>query len=196
MGAPLSTNLFKGLPTAPKDAAKDGDGEDGGDGDDDAGEEHEQLKHPDESSLYSLKEVKVLYMNDGKWISHGVGNLMIQEAGQNKYKVVIRADNASANYLLNTMLYAGIPIGTNGPRGVTITCIAFPPLTKKCGVCEVDFPSGSADCKAGCYSTGGCTLPGKEGQKPKPTSFALKIASPQEATELFNKLQHYLKLKA
>lgn len=78
---------------------------------------------------------------------------MIVDDGR-KARLVLRNDSASRNLLLNVFLYAELSTKRNGPNGVLFSCLANPPLSPNCVVCQARGGRASP-AAAAAASTGG-----------------------------------------
>jgi len=65
-------------------------------------------------------------------VEKGVGTLFLKPLdGGQKTQLLIRADTALGNVLLNLSLNESIPCSRNGKNNVTMVCIPHPPLDTK-----------------------------------------------------------------
>ncbi|XP_012547403.1 nuclear pore complex protein Nup50 [Bombyx mori] len=80
----------------------------------------------EENSVFD-KRCKVFVKKDGNFVDKGVGTLYIKKIeNSDKHQLLVRANTALGNILLNLRLSAGIPTQRMGKNNVMIICIPTP----------------------------------------------------------------------
>ncbi|XP_039266847.2 nuclear pore complex protein Nup50-like [Styela clava] len=83
----------------------------------------------DPEAFYSIR-CKLYYKKEGAYADKGVGQLYLKPSGD-KTQLVIRADTAISQILLNIHLIPAIPVKKQGKNNVLIMCIPNPPINEK-----------------------------------------------------------------
>ncbi|XP_050672653.1 nuclear pore complex protein Nup50 [Leptidea sinapis] len=80
----------------------------------------------EENSVYD-KKCKIFFKKDGNFIDKGVGTLYIKKVEEsNKHQLLVRANTALGNVLLNLIISSSIPTQRMGKNNVMIVCIPTP----------------------------------------------------------------------
>jgi len=122
----------------------------------------ETVEAKEEGSVFQ-KRIKLFYYNEKekKFSDRGIGNLFIKPINDGeKTQLIVRADTALANILLNVKLDKVFPVSKEGPKDVSYICIPNPKIKDV----------SDAPCK-----------------------FLFKVKTPEDAAELFEKLNEYKK---
>jgi len=104
-------------------------------GNDDEGAEYqppkpEVVEHTEEGAFHTVR-CKLFYMKNNSWVDRGLGNLHLKKFNDTKTQLIVRADTALGNILLNIMLTEGTPVKLMDATRVSILCVPNPPIDEK-----------------------------------------------------------------
>ncbi|OWR44861.1 nucleoporin [Danaus plexippus plexippus] len=119
MGKPFSfsTNVNTPKPEEPANEANDNE---------DVPPKVEYTPIVEENSVYD-KKCKIFVKKDGNFIDKGVGTLYIKKVEDSgKHQLLVRANTAIGNVLLNLILSSGVPTQRMGKNNVMMICIPTP----------------------------------------------------------------------
>lgn len=85
----------------------------------------ESVKHVEEGSFYSVR-CKLFCKADDSWNDRGTGYLSLKPCGE-RTQLLIRADTATGNILLNILLTSSIPVSRQGTNNVSLVCAPTAP---------------------------------------------------------------------
>jgi len=89
-------------------------------------------------ALYS-KKCKLFYKKAGSYEERGLGNIHLKKTEDSKLQVIVRADTALGNILLNIIMTEDIPLERVGKNNVMIICLPNPPIDPKADPEPVTF---------------------------------------------------------
>ncbi|EDO34132.1 predicted protein [Nematostella vectensis] len=115
----------------------------------------------EKGSHFSIK-CKLFFKRDTSWSELGIGMLNFKTVSE-KTQLLIRADTATGNILLNIFLAPGMPISRSGKNNVMLVTVPNPPLYSK--------PS--------------------EGDNSKPATYLIRVKTAENADELYEKMKSH-----
>lgn len=83
----------------------------------------------DPDAFYTIR-CKLYHKKDGAFADRGVGQLYLKPSGE-KTQLLIRADTAISQILLNILLLPAIPVKKQGKNNILLMCIPNPPINEK-----------------------------------------------------------------
>ncbi len=86
--------------------------------------ENKEIK--EDGAIYS-KRCKLFFKKNDEWKEKGLGHLHLKPCGE-KIQLLVRADTAIGNILLNIMLTSTMPLTRQGKNNVVLVCIPNPPI--------------------------------------------------------------------
>jgi len=92
-----------------------------------------------ESDAIYSKKCKLYYKKEGAYVERGLGNVYLKQTEESKLQVIVRADNALGNILLNIIMTADIHVDRVGKNNVMIICVPNPPIDPKADPEPVTF---------------------------------------------------------
>nr|CAB3264515.1 nuclear pore complex protein Nup50 [Phallusia mammillata] len=85
-----------------------------------------------EDDAFYTKKCKLFYMKGDSYADKGVGHIHLKPVpSTNKTQLIVRADTALGNLLLNLILNPAIPVSKQGKNNVAISCVPNPPIDDK-----------------------------------------------------------------
>jgi len=92
----------------------------------------------EDDALYT-KKCKLFYKKDGAYVERGLGNIHLKKTDESKLQVIVRADTALGNILLNIIMTEDIPLERVGKNNVMLICLPNPPIDPKAEAEPVTF---------------------------------------------------------
>jgi len=92
-----------------------------------------------ESDAIYSKKCKLYYKKEGAYVERGLGNVYLKQTEESKLQVIVRADNALGNILLNIIMTDDIHVDRVGKNNVMIICVPNPPIDPKADPEPVTF---------------------------------------------------------
>jgi len=92
-----------------------------------------------ESDAIYTKKCKLYYKKEGAYVERGLGNVYLKQTEESKLQVIVRADNALGNILLNIIMTDDIHVDRVGKNNVMIICVPNPPIDPKADPEPVTF---------------------------------------------------------
>jgi len=92
-----------------------------------------------ENDAFYTKKCKLFYKKAGAYVERGLGNIYLKKTDESKLQVIVRADTALGNILLNIIMTEDIPVDRVGKNNVMLICIPNPPVDPKADPEPVTF---------------------------------------------------------
>jgi len=107
--------------------------------DDDASPAKQAVETIVESDAIYSKKCKLYYKKEGAYVERGLGNVYLKLTEESKLQVIVRAENALGNILLNIIMTNDIHVDRVGKNNVMIICVPNPPIDPKADLEPVPF---------------------------------------------------------
>jgi len=92
-----------------------------------------------ETDAFYTKKCKLFYKKAGAYVERGLGNIYLKKTEESKLQVIVRADTALGNILLNIIMTEDIPVDRVGKNNVMLICLPNPPVDPKADPEPVTF---------------------------------------------------------
>ena len=109
------------------------------DDDEDAAPADQVVETVVESDALYTKKCKLFYKKAGAYEERGLGNIHLKKTEDSKLQVIVRADTALGNILLNIIMTEDIPLERVGKNNVMLICLPNPPIDPKADPEPVTF---------------------------------------------------------
>lgn len=109
------------------------------DEDEDAAPAEQVVETVVESDALYTKKCKLFYKKAGAYEERGLGNIHLKKTDESKLQVIVRADTALGNILLNIIMTEDIPLERVGKNNVMLICLPNPPIDPKADPEPVTF---------------------------------------------------------
>jgi len=107
--------------------------------DEDAAPAEQVVETVVESDAIYTKKCKLFYKKAGAYEERGLGNIHLKKTEDSKLQVIVRADTALGNILLNIIMTEDIPLERVGKNNVMLICLPNPPIDPKADPEPVTF---------------------------------------------------------